>query len=126
MTQITTNPSVANGDPCIRDTKFTVKQLLKLLIHNSDADILAAYPFLTLQDITYVRSLNGKIPQPVAEVMYSVEDMRVAYFTPPSVSFEEWISSYNIGHVILPEPPKEEAPYQPPPPPDDPNEQNLP
>lgn len=122
---ITSNPAVANGEPCIRDTKFTVKQLQKLLPYNSDTDIIEAYPFLTFQDITFVRSLNGKIPEPKGEVLYNISDMKIAYETAKSVPFEEWITSYNSGVVVEP-PPYVEPVVETITPPDDPNSQNLP
>jgi hypothetical protein len=52
MEQIT----IENNEPCIRDTQFAVRQLRTLLKNTKVEDILASYPYLTKEDIEYVRA----------------------------------------------------------------------
>jgi uncharacterized protein (DUF433 family) len=47
---------INNGEPCIRDTQFAVRQLRTLLKNTKVEDILASYPYLTKEDIEYVRA----------------------------------------------------------------------
>lgn len=125
METITTNPHVANGEPCIRDTGFTVKQLQKLLVTNTDGEILQAYPYLNIMDIQAVRELKGEAPKVAPAIYYRGKDMRIAYETPMHIPFEEWIAAYDKGVVLYPEPKNIEiVPLEEPK--ENPNEQNLP
>ncbi len=101
---ITTNPTVANGEPCIRDTGITVKQIKNLLVHNSDAQIIESYPALTKEDIAVVRFGNiTKITQ-VEPVFYTAEDMKKAYGVLPSIPSSEWLKEYDLGNIVHPQP----------------------
>jgi uncharacterized protein (DUF433 family) len=99
---ITTNPHVANGLPCIRDTGITVKQIQKMLPYAKDMEILQSYPMLNLLDLKEVRDLNGKEPEVAATIMYSVEAMRAAYEMTPHCPFEEWITAFDKGYILHP------------------------
>ncbi len=104
MSTITTNPTVANGEPCIRDTGIAVKQIKTLLTHNSDAQIIESYPSLTKEDIAVVRYGDiNKIVQ-VEPTVYTAEDMKKAYEVLPSIPSSEWIKEYDQGNIIHPEP----------------------
>ena len=49
--RITRNPLVMSGHPCIRDTRVTVANMLRLLARYPEARILEAYPYLSKEDL---------------------------------------------------------------------------
>ena len=49
--RITRNPLVMSGQPCIRDTRVTVANVLRLLAQHPEKRILTAYPYLNAEDI---------------------------------------------------------------------------
>ena len=49
--RITRNPLVMSGHPCVRDTRVTVANVLRLLARYPEARILEAYPYLSKKDI---------------------------------------------------------------------------
>ena len=52
MSRITDDPAVMGGKPCIRELRVTVGAILGLLASGqSEAEILAAYPYLEQLDI---------------------------------------------------------------------------
>ena len=52
LTRITVRPDVCAGKPCIRDLRFPVARLLRLLAARQTPDqILTAYPYLEAADI---------------------------------------------------------------------------
>lgn len=52
LPRITVRPDVCTGKPCIRDLRFPVSRLLGLLAAGETTDsILAAYPYLEVEDI---------------------------------------------------------------------------
>jgi uncharacterized protein (DUF433 family) len=52
FTRITGRPDVCTGKPCIRDLRFPVSRLLRLLSARQTPDeILKAYPYLEAADI---------------------------------------------------------------------------
>jgi uncharacterized protein (DUF433 family) len=52
LTRITINPAVCNGEPTIRNMRFTVAQLLELLAAGMTTnEILGDYPYLEELDI---------------------------------------------------------------------------
>jgi uncharacterized protein (DUF433 family) len=55
FTRITTRPDVCTGKPCIRDLRFPVARLLRLLASGlSREEILRAYSYLQADDIDEV------------------------------------------------------------------------
>lgn len=53
FTRIAVRPEVCTGKPCVRDLRFPVSRLLGLLASGQRPDeILRAYPYLELADIT--------------------------------------------------------------------------
>lgn len=52
LTRITTDPQVMGGKPCIRGLRVTVGAIVGLITSGrSRAEILAAYPYLTEDDL---------------------------------------------------------------------------
>lgn len=52
FTRITIRPAVCSGKPCIRDLRFPVSRLLRLLAaRQAPEEILEAYPYLESADI---------------------------------------------------------------------------
>lgn len=52
LDRITINPNVMNGQPCIRDTRLTVRRVLEALAVYPDWDeLMAEYPGLERDDI---------------------------------------------------------------------------
>ncbi|MGL4514491.1 MAG: DUF433 domain-containing protein [Lacipirellulaceae bacterium] len=52
MTRITTDPAVMGGKPCVRGLRVTVATVLGLLATGkTHQEVLAAYPYLTADDI---------------------------------------------------------------------------
>jgi uncharacterized protein (DUF433 family) len=52
LDRITVDPHVCGGKPCIRGLRFPVSRLLGLLAAGqTEASILAAYPYLEAEDI---------------------------------------------------------------------------
>ena len=49
--RITRNPLVMSGHPCVRDTRVTVANVLRLLARYPEERILKAYPYLSKEDI---------------------------------------------------------------------------
>ena len=49
--RITRNPLVMSGHPCVRDTRVTVANVLRLLTWYPEARILEAYPYLSKEGI---------------------------------------------------------------------------
>jgi uncharacterized protein (DUF433 family) len=50
--RITSNPDVMGGKPCLRGMRVTVGTIVGLVASgHSDAEILAAYPYLEAEDI---------------------------------------------------------------------------
>ncbi len=123
MEIITINPVVANGEPCIRDTGFTVKQLQKLLATCNDAEIMESYPYLTIADIWEVRKLNGDKPNVAQPIYFDADTVKAAYLAMPVYPFEVWLKAYQTGEVLPPlqDDIKHDDVID-----DDPNEQNLP
>ena len=53
LQRITVDPAVMSGKACIRGTRVTVRTILSLLSSGRSPDeIVAAYPYLDLEDIT--------------------------------------------------------------------------
>jgi len=94
-----------NGDLTIRNTGFYVKQLQNLMKNTSDKEILEGYDYLTQEDINAVRFMNiNDFSEIKQSRLYTHEDMRVAYETDKSVSFNVWIGEYEKGNVVAAEP----------------------
>lgn len=52
LDRITINPNIMNGQPCIRDTRLTVRRVLEALAVYPDWDeLMAEYPGLERDDI---------------------------------------------------------------------------
>ena len=52
ISRITINPEVCNGKPSIRNMRFTVIQMLELILSGMTfEEILSDYPFLEKQDL---------------------------------------------------------------------------
>jgi uncharacterized protein (DUF433 family) len=52
LDRITVDPNRMNGQPCIRDLRFTVRRVLGLLAtYPTRAELFADYPFLEEEDI---------------------------------------------------------------------------
>jgi uncharacterized protein (DUF433 family) len=72
LQRITRDPEVMGGKPCIRGTRVTVGTILGLLAsgHNEE-EILAAYPYLELDDIrealSYAAWRLEEIELPIAQ-----------------------------------------------------------
>lgn len=49
--RITRNPLVMPGHACVRDTRVTVANVLRLLARYPEARILEAYPYLSKEDL---------------------------------------------------------------------------
>lgn len=49
--RISRNPLVMSGHPCVRDTRVTVANVLRLLARYPEERILEAYPYLSKEDI---------------------------------------------------------------------------
>ena len=71
--RITRNPEVMGGKPCVRGLRVTVGTIVGLVASGrSNADILAAYPYLEEEDIrqalTYAawRAEEIEVPLPLA------------------------------------------------------------
>jgi uncharacterized protein (DUF433 family) len=65
ITRITINPNICNGKPIIRGMRITVTTVLEYLAAGETAEnILAAYPFLEMDDIKacleYARRVSDK------------------------------------------------------------------
>lgn len=65
ITRITINPNICNGKPVIRGMRITVTTVLEYLAAGETAEnILAAYPFLEMDDIKacleYARRVSDK------------------------------------------------------------------
>jgi len=51
--RVTSNPSILSGKPCIRGTRISVEFILELVASGaSRADIVNAYPQLTVEDVS--------------------------------------------------------------------------
>jgi uncharacterized protein (DUF433 family) len=71
--RITRDPAIMSGKPCIRGTRVTVENVLRLLAGGHDmARILKAYPYLEMEDIKACLNFaaaggkEGAAPVPVA------------------------------------------------------------
>jgi uncharacterized protein (DUF433 family) len=52
LPRITVDPLVMSGHPCIRGTRVTVRNVLRLLASNHSPErVLRAYPYLEAEDI---------------------------------------------------------------------------
>ena len=49
--RITRNPLVMSGHPCVRDTRVTVTNALRLLARYPEERIREAYPYLSKEDL---------------------------------------------------------------------------
>jgi len=62
LNRITVNPEVMHGNPCIRNMRFSVAQMLELLFSGmTEKKLLEDYPFLESEDIKAVMLYAAKM-----------------------------------------------------------------
>ena len=62
--RITRNPAILAGKPVIRGTWIPVEVILEYLAHNPDVDeLFAAYPRLTMDDVTAALAYAQRLVQ---------------------------------------------------------------
>lgn len=55
LDRISVNPEIMNGQPCIKDTRLTVRRVLKIIaLYQNRNELFAEYPDLTEEDIQQV------------------------------------------------------------------------
>ncbi len=62
LKRITINPKVMNGQPCIRNMRFSVAQMLELLASGMTNDeIIKEYPYIEKEDIQACMEYAAKV-----------------------------------------------------------------
>lgn len=62
LMRITINPQVLNGKPCIRNMRFSVAQMLELLVSGMlNDEIIADYPYIEKDDIYACMEYTAKV-----------------------------------------------------------------
>jgi uncharacterized protein (DUF433 family) len=63
LDRLTRDPAVMAGKPCVRGMRVTVGTIVGLVAAgHSDAEILAAYPYLEAEDIRQAKDSSGSRP----------------------------------------------------------------
>jgi uncharacterized protein (DUF433 family) len=62
LIRITINPQVLNGKPCFRNMRFSVAQMLELLVSGMlNDEIIADYPYIEKDDIYACMEYTAKV-----------------------------------------------------------------